>query len=266
MRTSIGGGGGPLQLSRDHSVTDRLESGQPESFASKQAFMQAYFEAKREKRTNDSKNLLKANRMHSRHEIRSKAQTLTYMNAAQEGDFTWIQAFPKRAKMRSFTREDERLLAEQLFYYYLHQAPDAEQATYWLEQLKDMGHDGVESGLFQVLCDAAAFPESESSNDDEAQEDLHKTESVVVQAYPNPFKSATVLQFTLKIQAQVRIQVYDITGRLVQTLTDTQWQSGIHTVSFDASRLASGVYLARTQILENGKLVNQSVTKLLLVK
>ncbi len=265
LRTPIGGTG-PIQLSRDQSVTDRLESARPQSFASKEAFMQAYYEAKREKRTNDFKNLLKANRMNSRHEIRSKAQALQHLNAAQEGDFTWVDDYPKRAKLRSYTEEDERMLAEQLLYYYLNQAPDADQAAYWLEQLSDLGHDGIESGLFQVLYDAAAFPEASTSSGEDVQAVVNPTESGVVQAYPNPFNPATVLQFTLKTKANVRIQVYDITGRLVQTLTDAPWQSGTHSVSFDASRLASGVYLARTQILENGKLVNQTVTKLLLVK
>lgn len=64
----------------------------------------------------------------------------------------------------------------------------------------------------------------------------------------------------------MRIQVYDVTGRLVQTVTDLNWQSGEHTVSFDAAGLASGLYLARTQIYRSGNLVDQSVTKLMLIK
>jgi len=44
------------------------------------------------------------------------------------------------------------------------------------------------------------------------------------------------------------------------------WQSGTHEVQFDASRLASGMYFARTQILESGKAVQTQVTKLMLIK
>lgn len=69
------------------------------------------------------------------------------------------------------------------------------------------------------------------------------------QNYPNPFNPTTNLSFELPNQEQVTINVYDITGRVVATLVRNENMSaGRHTVSFDASRLASGVYLYSMQL------------------
>lgn len=69
------------------------------------------------------------------------------------------------------------------------------------------------------------------------------------QNYPNPFNPTTNLSFELPNQEQVTINVYDITGRVVATLVRNESMSaGRHTVSFDASRLASGVYLYSMQL------------------
>ncbi len=63
--------------------------------------------------------------------------------------------------------------------------------------------------------------------------------------YPNPFNPTTVIPFALDTPARVRIDVYDLTGRLVQTLTDALFASGIHTIRFDATDLPAGAYVVR---------------------
>jgi hypothetical protein len=45
----------------------------------------------------------------------------------------------------------------------------------------------------------------------------------------------------------VRLAVYDLLGRQVETLLDEYLQSGLHTVTFDASKISSGVYFYRLQ-------------------
>lgn len=67
------------------------------------------------------------------------------------------------------------------------------------------------------------------------------------QNYPNPFNPVTNILFRLPQTEQVRIVVYDILGRPVQTVVDQQYQAGIHTVTFDGSSLSSGVYFYRIQ-------------------
>ena len=63
------------------------------------------------------------------------------------------------------------------------------------------------------------------------------------QNYPNPFNPATNLQFSIPDAGDVRILVYNTLGQIVSTLSEQHYEAGKHSVSFDASKLASGVYI-----------------------
>ena len=65
------------------------------------------------------------------------------------------------------------------------------------------------------------------------------------QNYPNPFNPLTVIGFTLPADSEVRLEVYNILGERVAVLADERRTAGTHQVSFNASRLSSGVYLYR---------------------
>ncbi|TVQ01057.1 MAG: T9SS C-terminal target domain-containing protein [Balneolaceae bacterium] len=67
------------------------------------------------------------------------------------------------------------------------------------------------------------------------------------QNYPNPFNPGTQIQFELPQRSEVRLEVYDMTGRQIASLVNETVQAGIHTVNFDASNLSSGVYIYRLQ-------------------
>ncbi|MFZ4591017.1 MAG: YCF48-related protein [Ignavibacteria bacterium] len=62
------------------------------------------------------------------------------------------------------------------------------------------------------------------------------------QNYPNPFNPSTVIRFELSVVSDVRIKVYDVTGREVQTLVNEKLQPGVYEKTFDGSKLTSGVY------------------------
>jgi hypothetical protein len=68
-------------------------------------------------------------------------------------------------------------------------------------------------------------------------------------AYPNPFNPSTTLNFSLASTAPVSLSVYNLMGARVATLVDGLVGAGEHAVTFDASGLASGLYLA---VLESG--------------
>ena len=70
-------------------------------------------------------------------------------------------------------------------------------------------------------------------------------QSYSLAAFPNPFNPTTVLSFDVPTSGRMRLAVYDITGRLVQTLADRVYAQGNYRVSFDGANLSSGIYFAR---------------------
>ncbi|MCB0259741.1 MAG: T9SS type A sorting domain-containing protein, partial [Calditrichaeota bacterium] len=65
------------------------------------------------------------------------------------------------------------------------------------------------------------------------------------QNYPNPFNPATTIAFDLPESGKVKLTVFDVLGREVKTLLNGRRNAGSYEVSFDASDLASGVYIYR---------------------
>ncbi|MBN1561854.1 T9SS type A sorting domain-containing protein [candidate division KSB1 bacterium] len=66
------------------------------------------------------------------------------------------------------------------------------------------------------------------------------------QNYPNPFNPQTTLSFGLPEAARVRIDIYDMNGRLVRAVVNENYQPAIHEVKFNGAHLASGVYFVQT--------------------
>ena len=69
----------------------------------------------------------------------------------------------------------------------------------------------------------------------------------LMQNYPNPFNPSTKISYQLPVKTLVTLKVYDIIGREVAALVNEQQNAGIYDVTFDGSRLASGVYFYRIQ-------------------
>jgi len=69
----------------------------------------------------------------------------------------------------------------------------------------------------------------------------------LTQNYPNPFASATTIEYALDRPATVRVAVYDAAGREVAVLDAGARAAGIHAADFDAAGLASGTYLVRLE-------------------
>ena len=68
------------------------------------------------------------------------------------------------------------------------------------------------------------------------------------QNYPNPFNQTTKIRFYLPKAAKVRLVIYNLAGQQVAVLINEQMQAGYQSINFDASGLASGVYIYALQI------------------
>jgi hypothetical protein len=67
------------------------------------------------------------------------------------------------------------------------------------------------------------------------------------QNYPNPFNPTTEIKYSIPKSALVTLKVYNLLGQEVVTLVNQEQKSGNYIVNFNASQLASGVYMYRIQ-------------------
>ena len=86
------------------------------------------------------------------------------------------------------------------------------------------------------------------------------------QNYPNPFNPSTVISYSLPFDCNVKMSVYDVTGRMVKEVVNENQKSGYHDYNFSARALSSGVYFySIVAIASNGQNFH-SVKKFTLIK
>jgi hypothetical protein len=74
-------------------------------------------------------------------------------------------------------------------------------------------------------------------------------EYALEQNYPNPFNNGTLIPFSLPLEDQVSLVIYDIRGREVETLIDNRhYGSGHFRIQWQAAGRSSGIYFSRIQI------------------
>lgn len=82
------------------------------------------------------------------------------------------------------------------------------------------------------------------------------------QNYPNPFNPVTKINFELPVNTNVKLAVFDVTGRMIAELISGKlYTAGYHTIEFNGSNLSSGVYFYKLTTDENN-----SIRKMVLVK
>ena len=65
------------------------------------------------------------------------------------------------------------------------------------------------------------------------------------QNYPNPFNPTTNISFHLQMMNKVKIEIYNLVGQKVETLTDREFSTGNHSLIWDASNYSSGIYFCK---------------------
>jgi len=70
---------------------------------------------------------------------------------------------------------------------------------------------------------------------------------ILYQNYPNPFNPVTTIKFNIPVSGNLTLNVYDMLGREIRTMTYEYISSGTHTINFDANGLSSGVYFYKLE-------------------
>jgi hypothetical protein len=83
----------------------------------------------------------------------------------------------------------------------------------------------------------------------------------LLQNYPNPFNSATTISFNLPYQTKISLKIYNALGQEVGTLMEGVLSAGNHSLTWNASGIASGIYFYK---LQNNDFI--SVKKCILLK
>jgi len=81
------------------------------------------------------------------------------------------------------------------------------------------------------------------------------------QNYPNPFNPTTTIRFSIAKAGNVKIVVYDVSGKEIKTLINSYYSAGTFNITWNAMNNASGVYFYR---IESGSF--NTVKKMVLLK
>jgi photosystem II stability/assembly factor-like uncharacterized protein len=76
----------------------------------------------------------------------------------------------------------------------------------------------------------------------------HKTlqkEVILGQNYPNPFNPTTTIEYEIPTQSNVKIEVFDVLGRDIETLLNKEQTAGNYRLNFNGSKISCGIYFYR---------------------
>jgi hypothetical protein len=152
-------------------------------------------------------------------------------------DFTWADlVFPANNKFYVvvlhafentfvFSMDDTAPLSNRGWEYTGGMAPDRERGTVDI--------------MIQIKADTATVTSVDEGN-------VPKNFSLA-QNYPNPFNARTIIGFSLKSDAEVKLGIYNIAGQLVETFSG-HYLAGQNSIIWDASAAASGVYFYKLDV------------------
>lgn len=102
------------------------------------------------------------------------------------------------------------------------------------------GENYFPMGVGQVIKILKMTTNIEESDDGE----LHIQDAFQLnQNYPNPFKSSTIIQYTIHKSAPVKLKIFNLSGQEIDTLINTYQTAGEYEIMWQPEGLSSGVYL-----------------------
>jgi hypothetical protein len=107
------------------------------------------------------------------------------------------------------------------------------------------GPTGIDDGVYFDLVSVERFPDPNVAADAEEQPEVPAL--VLAHNFPNPFRTATTISFSLSRSASVTLDVYDLLGRKVETLMAGRLAPGTHAAVWEAHDQPDGLYIGRLQ-------------------
>ena len=138
-------------------------------------------------------------------------------------------------------------------YYLNDEVPDAAQIVFMTDVATNPMGQIIASPYTLLALDKVEFPQTLSST-----ENIHISNLEEFKAYPNPFSSSTNISYELLNNSHVRVQVFDINGKLISTLMDKDQQRGNHIVFYSPDGLPDGIYIYRIETdfgIQSGRLL-----------
>ena len=130
------------------------------------------------------------------------------------------------------------------------------------EFLNAEGFDGTSTIEFQdiILADDSgnSVDVETQSYDINFSNNLLPVKTELSGSYPNPFNPTTSINYGLQNDGHVEIMIYDASGRLVEELVSQNQVAGYHSIAWNASSQASGMYFAKMvagDVIQTQKLV-----------
>ncbi|GMU87457.1 MAG: hypothetical protein AMXMBFR48_26980 [Ignavibacteriales bacterium] len=116
-------------------------------------------------------------------------------------------------------------------------------------------HSGVTYDIYGRIFQLSSITSADEPSD------IIPSEYKLHQNYPNPFNPETKITYSLPQSGMVELKVYDALGRLAGVIESGEKSAGTHTVTFDGSKLASGIYFCEMKAGEY-----RSVVKMILLR
>jgi hypothetical protein len=120
--------------------------------------------------------------------------------------------------------------------------------------------------LESVKSDYVSAVSDQISKDKEEQNEIAPSSFLLFDNYPNPFNPSTTISFSIPERSFLTLKVYDVLGREITTLVNEELETGRFEKTFDASTLASGVYIYRISAMKDGKILFNESKQMLFIK
>jgi len=95
---------------------------------------------------------------------------------------------------------------------------------------------------------------------DNTLDDVKINQFGITKTYPNPFNPILNIEFSIANFSAIDMKIYDLNGNLILDLLKANYNAGIHTITWDATSFASGVYFIE---LKTNEYVNTRIVELI---